>query len=167
MPGTKDIKKNDVARHVARPSGLGVRDDGHRILIKGGVSILAAALTILALGVWVAPGADWAEQQVLMKALLSIVSFGLGLACLQKALQPDAPRVEIDTLQHEVRLIRPLGRDRLVLRRCRFSDLGRVENAETHLRLWDRQGAFLAEVAAADGSSHRPLVTALKVAGKL
>jgi hypothetical protein len=158
---------NDLTKQPARPLGSAGRGDARPVVIKAGLSVLSAGLVILALGLWIVPGADWAREHVLMKALVSMVSLVLGLACLQKVLQPEAPRVEIDTLQHEVRLIRPLGRDHLVMRRCRFSDLSRVEDAETHLRLWDGQGALVAEVAASDGPSHRPLVTALKVAGKL
>lgn len=151
-------------RLQAHPSG---HPDGGRVIFRGFQMVIGAAMLIAALGVWFSPGANWAQELVLMKLLVSSVAFLTGVAFLQMSLRPDAPKVEIDTIQHEVRLVRSYGRDRFVLDRCRFADLSRVVNSDTHLQLWGRKGVLLAEVAAEDRLSHRNLVTALRVAGKL
>ncbi|MEM6887175.1 MAG: hypothetical protein AAF636_03445 [Pseudomonadota bacterium] len=141
--------------------------DGGRLIVRGFQLLIGAAMLIAALGVWFSPGASWAHELVLMKLLVSSVAFLTGLAFLQMSFRPDAPKVEIDTIQHEVRLVRSYGRDRFVLDRCRFADLSRVVESDTHVQLWGRKGTLLAEVAVEDRLSHRNLVTALRVAGKL
>lgn len=141
--------------------------DGSRMLMRGIQGVVGAALIMAAAGIWVAPGANWAQELLLIKLLASVVSGVVGLACLQSFIRPTAPKVEIDTIQHEVRLVRTRGKDRFVLDRCRFADLTLVEDSGTHVQLWGKNNVLIAEVAATDRVSHRSLVTALKVAGKL
>ncbi|MEM1351529.1 MAG: hypothetical protein AAGF27_04255 [Pseudomonadota bacterium] len=141
--------------------------DGNRMLIRGMQATVGVALLIASLGLWFAPGANWAQDVILMKLLASAVGTMLGLACLQSFARPAPPKVEIDTIRHEVRLVRTRGKDRFVLDRCKFSDLSLVENSGTHIQLWGKNKTLIAEVAATDRVTHRSLVTALRVAGKL
>ncbi|QJF51520.1 hypothetical protein [Roseobacter ponti] len=141
--------------------------DGGRMIIRSLMGLAGAALMMTAVGLWIAPGASWSHDLILMKLLLSAVSGMAGIAMLQGVVRPGAPKVEIDTIRHEIRLVRMQGRDRWVLDRCAFADLTRVENSGTHVQLWGKNETLLAEVAAADRVAHRSLVTALRVAGKL
>ncbi|WP_300029361.1 hypothetical protein [uncultured Roseobacter sp.] len=141
--------------------------DGGRMLLRGALGVIGAALVLTAVGLWVAPGADRSQDLMLIKLLVSVIGGMAGIAFLQSAVRPRAPRVEIDTIRHEVRLVRVTGRDRWVLERCSFADLTRVENCGAHVQLWGANDTLLAEVAASDRVAHRALVTALRVAGKL
>ncbi len=141
--------------------------DGGQIVARGFQAVVGAALLLTAIGLWFAPGASWAQDLLLMKLLASAVGGMVGLACLQTFMRPAPPKVEIDTIQHEVRLVRTSGKDRYVLDRCKFSDLTLVENSDTHVQLWGKNNTLIAEVAASDRVTHRSLVTALRVAGKL
>jgi hypothetical protein len=141
--------------------------DGSRMMMRGFQGIIGAALILTALGLWFAPGASWESDLMLIKLLVSAVAGMVGIAFLQGFARPNLPRVEIDTIRHEIRLVRTTGKDRWVLDRCKFVDLSRVVNSGTHIQLWGKNDALLAEVAASDRVSHRSLVTALKVAGKL
>ncbi len=141
--------------------------DGSRMLLRGLQGVIGAALLLSAVGLWLAPGASWAQDLLLMKLCVSAVAGMLGMACLQSFVRPAPPKVEIDTIRHEVRLVRTRGKDRFVLDRCAFRDLTLVENSGTHLQLWGKNDTLIAEVAASDRVTHRSLVTALRVAGKL
>lgn len=141
--------------------------DGSRLIARGFQCIVGCAMLIAAIGLWFAPGASWAQDLLLMKLLASAIGGMVGLACLQAFMRQAPPKVEIDTIRHEVRLVRTRGKDRYVLDRCKFSDLTLVENSDTHLQLWGQNDTLIAEVAASDRITHRSLVTALRVAGKL
>lgn len=141
--------------------------DGTRMILRFLQGIVGTALLLTAIGIWIAPGANWATELLLMKLLASVVCGIVGLYCMQAFIRPAAPKVEIDTIRHEIRLVRTRGKDRYVLDRCAFKDLELVENSGTHVQLWGKDNVLLAEVAATDRVSHRSLVTALRVAGKL
>lgn len=141
--------------------------DGGQKALRIIQSVVGVTLFLGALGLWFAPGANWSGDLMLFKLLISAVSGMAGLALLQGHARNPAPNVEIDTIRHEVRLVRTKGKDRWVLDRCKFAELSRVVDTGAHLQLWGKQNALLAEVAAADRVSHRSLTTALRVAGKL
>ena len=141
--------------------------DGNRMMMRLLQGIVGLALLLTAIGLWAAPGASWAEDIILVKLVASVFTGMAGIAMLQGFVRPAAPKVEIDTIQHEVRLVRWRGKDRFVLDRCKFKDLTLVENSGTHVQLWGKNKTLIAEVAATDRVSHRSLVTALRVAGKL
>lgn len=141
--------------------------DGGRMMLRGVQGLVGAALILSAIGLWFAPGANWGTDLMLMKLLGTAVAGMAGIAFLQGFGRPNAPKVEIDTIRHEVRLVRLRGRDRFVLDRCAFKDLTAVKNSGAHVELWGKNNVLLAEVAASDRVSHRSLVTALRVAGKL
>lgn len=141
--------------------------DGSRMVIRFLMGVVGTALVITAVGIWLASGANWAPELMLMKLLASVLCGAVGLYCMQGFMRPAAPKVEVDTIRHEIRLVRTRGKDRYVLDRCAFKDLELVENSGTHVQLWGKDRVLLAEVAATDRVSHRSLVTALRVAGKL
>ncbi|WP_298971412.1 hypothetical protein [uncultured Roseobacter sp.] len=141
--------------------------DGSRMIMRGVQGMVGVALILTALGLWVAPGASWDHELMLFKLLASAVGGMMGIALLQGFARPAPPKVEVDTIRHEVRLVRTRGKDRFVLDRCSFKNLTRVENSGTYVKLWGKNDALLAEVAASDRVAHRSLVTALRVAGKL
>ena len=150
-----------IAPKSARPF------DGAGKLARGFQGVVGVALILTVGGLWLAPGANWSQDLWLMKLLSSALGGMIGIACLQGFIQPGAPKVEIDTIRHEVRLVRTRGKDRFVLDRCKFTDLAKVENSGTHLRLWGADSVLVAAVPATDRVSHRSLMTALRVAGKL
>lgn len=137
--------------------------DGSRMMCRGLKVVGGVAFLLLSAVIWFAPGAEGG----VVHGSVSAVSLVTGVLCLAASRRPETPTVEIDTLSHEVRLVRQSRNHRTVLDRCQFSELSRVENSDTHVQLWGKKGTLLAEVAAADRLSHRNLVTALRVAGKL
>lgn len=137
------------------------------MVLRGLQGIVGAALVCAALGLLLAAGAYWTQDIMLIKLGISVVTAMVGLAFLQEFVRPPPPKVEIDTIEHEVRLVRTRGKDRHVLERCAFRDLTLVRDSGTHVQLWGKNFAFIAEVAATDRVSHQNLVTALRVAGKL
>ena len=141
--------------------------DGTRMVMRGVQGVVGVALVMTAVGLWIAPGTTWTHDLLLMKLMVSVLVGLIGVAMVQGFIRPKAPQVEIDTIRHEVRLVRTRGKDRFVLDRCRFADLTLVENSGTHVQLWGKNKELIAEVAATDRVSHRSLVTALRVAGKL
>lgn len=141
--------------------------DGSRMILRVIQGVLGGALVMTAVGLWFAPGANWGHDVMLFKLFGSAVAGMVGVACLQGFVRPTPPKVEIDTIRHEIRLVRTRGKDRFILDRCSFADLTLVENSGTHVQLWGKNKTLLAEVAATDRVSHRSLVTALRVAGKL
>jgi hypothetical protein len=141
--------------------------DGAGKLARGLQGILGVAIILTVGGLWLAPGANWSQDLWLMKLLSSALGGMIGIALLQGFLQPGRPKVEIDTIRHEVRLVRTRGKDRYVLDRCKFTDLAKVENTGTDLTLWGANDVLIARVPASDRVSHRSLTTALRVAGKL
>jgi len=156
--------------HLARSTPMTPKPmrllDGHRAMMRGAQGILGAALLMAAFGLWLAPGANWSQGLMLMKLLASSVAVMLGLACLQGLARPALPRVEVDTIRQEVRLVRTHGKDRKVLDRCKFADLTLVEKGDTHVQLWRKTKTVIAEVAVSDRVTHRRLVRALRVAGQ-
>ena len=141
--------------------------EGSHMMLRSIQGVFGAALLITAAALWMAPGSSYAQDTLLLKLFASVLCAIVGLACLQRFARPAAPKVEVDTIRHEVRLVRTRGKDRFVLDRCSFKDLSLVENSETRVQLWGKNNVLLAEVSASDRVSHRSLVTALRVAGKL
>lgn len=162
MPDWTEARK--IKRMDAQPARA---TDGKRAVLRGLRTAGGAALLLLAAGIWVAPVVNDGVEAPVVRGLVSVLSLIAGIILLATARRSAAPTVEIDTISHEVRLVRKSRSHRLVVDRCRFSELSRVENSDTHVQLWGKKGTLLAEVATADRLSHRNLVTALRVAGKL
>lgn len=142
--------------------------DGGRMILRGAQRLIGASLTLAALGLWLAPGASWESDVMLFKLILSITAVLAGIGFMSASGRPRAPEVEIDTIRREVRVIRKMrGAAPVILQSCKFSKLSRAEQAGPVIRLWDKGGQFLAEVALTDRQSFANLVAGLRDEGKL
>lgn len=142
--------------------------DGARMLARLAQRIGGIALILSALGLWLLPGSNWQSDVALFKLLLSAAALIAGLSFLVGSVTPRRPQIEIDTARQELRIVRPAGTGpALLLERCRFADLGRVERDHNHLRFWDGAERLLAEVTLSDRQVLRSLLLGLRSAGKL
>jgi hypothetical protein len=131
------------------------------------VRLIAALVLALAPAGFIALSGALTGVSYWLVGYLSLCACIGGIFLLRGRAFGDDPEVEIDTICHEVRLVQPQRRSRIVLRRYRFRDLGQVDHTATHMRLWDSQATLIAEVPVSDVLAHRSLITALRVAGKL
>lgn len=141
--------------------------DGGRLMMRGGQSLLGAALIIAAVGLWVMPGSEFSSDVMLMKLVLSLTAVCIGIMLTQQAKTPVTPEVEIDTVRREIRLVRRTGEQLECVKSCKFSDLDRAEVHGTHVTLWGQGNVMLAEVALTDPQARRSLMSGLVDAGKL
>jgi|TARA_R110000787_G_scaffold118209_2_gene228988 hypothetical protein len=127
-----------------------------------GVSLLMASS-----GLWLAPGANWNNEVMLMKMALSAISLLVGVWLILSGQKPAAPEIQIDTVRREVRLVRPgpLGAD-LLLQKCRFSDLSKVKREDRVLMFWDEKGDFIADVYIGHQSVMDVLISGLLDSGQ-
>ncbi|KIN66286.1 hypothetical protein Z946_298 [Sulfitobacter noctilucicola] len=142
--------------------------DGGRMIIRGAQRLAGVALTLAAIGLWLAPGASWEPDLMLFKLILSVSAVIAGLGLISASSTPPSPEVEVDTIRREVRLVRRLrGSAPVVLQSCPFAELAHVEQAGNNVSLWDKQGVFLAEVSLTDRNSLSSLLAGLRDAGKV
>ncbi len=163
MTATAEFMKVEAAKlepvHMA---------DGGRMVVRAVQRLLGVALTLAAIGIWVAPGASWESDVMLFKLVLSVTALLAGFGLMHTSSTPSAPEVEIDTIRREVRLLRTAGDGSAeVLQRCAFADLSRAEQRGGHVRLWGQSGALLAEVTLTDRGVLKSLLAGLRDAGKL
>ncbi|MEP1767690.1 MAG: hypothetical protein ABJJ53_13755 [Sulfitobacter sp.] len=142
--------------------------NGNRLMVRIGMRIGAVTMTMVAMLIWIAPGAGWETDMIVFKmmvclsALLAAVWFG------EASLPPVPPTVELDVEASELRLIREgAPKDARVLERCAFEDLHMVELAGKHITFWGRGNRLLAEVTLSNAILHGALLDALRVAGKI
>lgn len=128
---------------------------------------LGVLLVLAALGLWIEPGAHMVTDLVLMKLGVSLFLGFAGLALMQHKSATQDPEVQIDTVRREVRIARPRGRHRSVIRRIAIRDLGRAEAAGNVIRLTAANGALLAAITLNDPDTWSSLHGALQDAGKL
>ena len=57
--------------------------DGGRLMVRGGQSILGAALILAAVGLWVMPGSELSGDVMLMKLVLSLTAAFIGISLTQ------------------------------------------------------------------------------------
>ena len=139
--------------------------DGARSVLRTVQRFAGATLVLAALGLWVTPGASWAADLALFKLTLSLAMGFSGLALWQLGTNATRFEIELDTENHEVRLMRMVhGRMRPMVR-CRFNELGRVEQNGDILRMWDGDGTFLAEVELCEAVARARLLEAIRSAG--
>jgi hypothetical protein len=141
--------------------------DGGRMMIRGSLSVLGAALIMSAVGLWIMPGSEFSSDVMLMKLCLSVGAVFLGIALTQGARTPKTPEVEIDTIRREIRLVRRTGKRFECIQSCKFVDLDRAEVHGAHVILWGPGDVMLAEVALRDPQLRRSLMGGLVDAGKL
>jgi hypothetical protein len=141
--------------------------DGGRLMVRGGQSLLGAALILAAVGLWIMPGSEFSGDVMLMKLVLSLTAAFIGIMLTQQAKTPATPEVEIDTVRREIRLVRRNGKQFECVQSCKFADLDRAEVHGAHVTLWAQGNVMLAEVALTDPQVRRSLMGGLADAGKL
>ena len=129
--------------------------------------VIGSALVLAAFGFWFAPGGSWDADIALIKLGLSVFAGFAGLAVLSGERVVASVEVEIDTVRREIRLVRGKGRAREVVSRTAVRDLGQADMDGVMVRLWDADGALLAEVPLNDMSVRRGLMSMLRDEGKL
>lgn len=140
--------------------------DGARSVLRTIQRFCGAVLVLAALGLWVTPGANWAMDVALFKLALSLAMGFSGLALWQLGTACQHFEIELDTDQGEVRLMQMIhGRMRAVVR-CRFNELGRIEQDGDVLRLWDGNGNYIAEVELCEARTRAKLLEAFRHAGQ-
>ena len=142
--------------------------DGGRMIVRAVQRFFGAALTLAAVGIWIAPGASWESDIMLFKLILSLTAVLAGFGLIQSSVSRNAPKVEIDTIRREVRLVR-LARDgsAAVLQRCSFAKLTRVDIKKNNVRMSGEDGKLLAEVTLPDRKTLSRLMAGLRDEGKL
>ncbi len=157
---------NDFAQAQALSRTLRNSEHARHVMVVvqrlTGVALLAATAAL-----WMSPGASWSGDLMSMKLLMSATAVPAGLVMVLSGLGARRPKIEIDTIRHEIRLVRTRGKDRFVEDRCAFADLTQVEETDGVLRIWGTSNMPLAEVSQRDAVAYRSLATALRVAGKL
>lgn len=141
--------------------------DGGRLMVRGGQRVLGAALILAAVGLWIMPGAEFSNDVMLMKLVLSLTAASIGIMLTQQAKTPPAPEVEIDTVRQEIRLVRRTGRQLECVEKCKFVDLNCAEVHGSYVTLWVKDNVMLAEVAMTNPQVRRSLMAGLANAGKL
>ena len=158
----------DYAFAPAAATGIPYKLDGGRLVLRTFARIGAVACALVAVLIWLAPGATWESDAMLFKLLLFVVALMAAVGLWQVSLAPLPPTVEVDVVNREVRLIRagaPTA-DR-VIERCAFDDLHAVELQGRHITFWARGQRLLAEITLSNASAHAALLGALRAVGKL
>lgn len=163
MTATTDFMSN--AAILKQPVRI---TDGGRMVLRAFARLTGVALTVAAVGIWIAPGASWESDVMLFKLVLSLSAILAGIGMMQSSSRPAAPEVEIDSIRREVRLQRTQrGAAPEVLKRCTFADLSRAEVNGSHVRLYDADATLLTEVTLRDRNALSSLLAGLEDAGKL
>lgn len=139
--------------------------DGARSFFKLLQRLLGAALVLAALGLWIIPGASWAADLALVKLSFSLAMGFSGLALWQLGTVVNRIEIELDTKTYEARVVvNAMGRT-VTMMQCRFNELQRVDLDKDTLRLWDKNGHFLAEIDLCQPIVKERLLSALRDAG--
>ncbi len=129
--------------------------------------VVGVALIAAASGLWLAPGADFSSDVMLMKMGLSTFALILGFWLVFAVGSKAQSEVELDVLRSELRILRrgPMGAMLVVYSRA-LSDLGRVQKSKKGLKFWDEQGAVVADVHVSNQKTMDILVSGLRDAGQ-
>ena len=141
--------------------------DGGRLMVRGGQSLLGAALMLAAVGLWIMPGSNVSSDVMLMKLALSVTAAGIGISLTHQSKTSKEPEIEIDTVRREVRIVQRSHKGAETLKRMKFSDLDRADVDGSHFTLWGLGDEIIAEVGIKDRRMHRSLKSALLDAGKI
>ena len=144
-------------------NGSGRVDAVRRALVRLALRVGGSILLVVALGLWFAPGASWANEVILFKLILSVGCGMFGLGMLQSSMGPRDPMVEIDTNRAEIRVLGDARKSEIV----RFSDLSHAELAGSSVSFWAKGGRLLAVANMNNRRALANVVGALKDAGKL
>jgi hypothetical protein len=167
----EDSKMTHTADHAFEPAAtisIAHTLNGSRLIMRIGLRFGATTMTLVALLVWLAPGAGWESDIMLFKLLLSIMSGLLAVGLWQASLPPLPPTVVVDVAASELRLIREgVPAESRVLERCSFQDLHLVEMSGPHFTFWGQGNRLLADITLSNAAIHASLLGALRSAGKL
>jgi hypothetical protein len=122
----------------------------------GGASIGFAGLGLLIL-----PFGSGSTSEILSKLMVALVLGFVGAAIYQSGSPVPSPELEIDIEHKEARLVAYTEGKRSVLKRRRFSDLGRAEFAGETVQLWEKDDNMLAVVSINDEMALRALRRAM------
>lgn len=172
MTATADFMEGEDASFLSedkQTSALRNRptDEG-RVMQRSVQRLMGASLMVAAVALWVMPGSSWDTDLLLFKLALSVTGGMAGFGLLMASAAPRDPRVEIDTIRREVRVVRPTkGTGDMILRRCGFDDLARAEQDGPRVRMWDRNDDLLVDITMKNRDALFSLVGGLKDVGKL
>lgn len=142
--------------------------DASRMLLRMALRFASFASVMVAVFIWLAPGASWENDVMLFKLALSAASVLVAIACWQAAAPPLPPTVEVDVRRGELRLVREgAPADKRLVKRCAFADLQVVELKGRHIAFWEKGGHLLAEITLSNATAHAVLLHELRTAGKL
>jgi len=142
--------------------------NGNRLVLRIGMRIGAVTMVLVAMLIWVVPGAGWENDMILFKLMVSISAVLAAVWFGEASLPPVPPTVEIDVVASELRLIREgVSDESRLLERCAFEDLHLVELAGRHITFWGRGNRLLAEITLSNSGLHAALLASLRAAGKL
>jgi hypothetical protein len=141
--------------------------DGVDLLLRWLYRIVGVSLILASSGLWIAPGANWSSDVMLIKMGLSALALMFGFWLTFESRRIAQPDIEIDTARRELRVVRngAMG-STLVVKRCRFADLARVERHPDMLRFWDQSGEFIAEINVTEQRIMDMVVSGLRDSGQ-
>lgn len=142
--------------------------DGSRLMLRLLLRLCAVSFALVAVLVWLAPGATWESDIMLFKLALSLGAVVCTVGFWQASLPPVPPTVEVDIAGLEVRVVREVsGQAPRIIERCAFGDLEAVDLNGRHIVLWSRGGRLLADITLSNVQTHARLLAALRSLGKL
>jgi hypothetical protein len=129
----------------------------------GGVSLIVAAS-----GLWLAPGADWSNDVMLVKIGLSASSLLMGFWLVFAGADKPLTEIEIDLARKELRIFRPGAMGAmLVVHRSTFAQFGQIVRSGNMIRFWDAQGSFITDVNVSEQDIMEKLVSGLRSSGQI
>ena len=158
----------DQQFNAAPAKGIPYVLNGSRFAMRFAFKMGTLTFGLVAVLVWLAPGASWESDIMLFKMAITIVATFCAALMWQSSLPVDAPGVEVDVATGEVRVVREnvTGPER-VIERCAFADLHAVDVRGKHITFWGQRERFLAEISLTDAGARKALLAALKSLGKI
>lgn len=161
MTATADFIKthaNNATAIMTQSHGaprIGGGFDGGTTIFRTALRLFGASFVIAAFAMWVAPGAMWQTDLLLMKLAVSVVCALIGLALIQMAPAPEKSEIQFDPIRREVRIVDGIS-DNPVLRRS-YDSLGGAKVSNNVVTLWDADGSELASFPISDDVTRRAL----------
>jgi hypothetical protein len=129
-------------------------DDGSAIM-RTSMRVLGAGCVLAAFALWVAPGAMWDAEVLLMKLVMSLICALSGLALMQMFPAPDKSEIQFDAIRREVRIVDG-DKAKTILRRS-YDSLGGAKVTSNVVTLWDIDGSELASFPIENDDTRRAL----------
>lgn len=157
MTATSDFmtSRSENVKKEASQAPIGGRFDDGSMILRTAMRVLGASFVIASLAMWVAPGAMWDAELLLMKLVVSLVTALTGLALMQLFPAPDKSEIQFDAIRREVRIVDG-DNARTVLRRS-YDSLGGAKVTNNVVTLWDADGSELASFPIENDDTRRAL----------